>query len=386
MASEECDGGHPSAWRSPDGRLWFPTIKGIAVVDPSRLRKAPPLPVVIESVRIDGRDLDPAVPAEVPPGARNLEFHFAALSFLAPHKHRFRYKLEGFDETFNAAGERGEAYYTNVPPGAYSFRVIAEVAGASSERGGEGTEAVFRFHLTPRFHERRAFLVVCGLSLVLLATSAHLTRVRRLARNERVLAASVEARTLELRIVMTQLESANDRLEQLSLTDPLTGIANRRRFEAYLSQEWRRCARHDRPLSLLMADVDFFKAFNDRCGHQAGDDALRRVAVTLRESSARAEDLVARYGGEEFVIVLPETNEAGSAIVAERARSRVEALALACESGVGGVVTISVGWATARPSAREGWEALLGAADRALYEAKRQGRNRVQRDQATRLA
>lgn len=382
MASEECNGGSPPAWKTPDGRLWFPTVKGLSVVDPARLREDPPLPVVIESVKVDGRELDPAVPADVPPGARNLEFHFAALSFLAPRRQRFRYKLEGFDEDFNAAGERRGAYYTNVPPGAYRFRVIAESAGNNSETGQRGVEAVFDLRLAPWFYQRRSFLFGSGVAFVLLATGVPLLRVRRLARSERALAASVETRTLELRTVMTQLERANEQLEQLSLTDPLTGIANRRRFEAFLTEEWRRSARHARPLSILMADIDFFKAYNDRYGHQAGDGALCRVAATLHEGAARAEDLVARYGGEEFVIVLSETGEAGAATVAERVRARVEALGLTSEAGIGGVVTISVGYATARPAAREGWAALLGAADRALYEAKKRGRNRVHPDHA----
>jgi diguanylate cyclase (GGDEF)-like protein len=176
-----------------------------------------------------------------------------------------------------------------------------------------------------------------------------------------------------------ELERANAQLEQLSLRDPLTGLANRRRLDAALELEWRRLARARRPLSLLLIDIDAFKAYNDNLGHPQGDDCLRRVAAFLAEGVHRAGDLVARYGGEEFAVLLGGTAVADAAAVAGRLRAGVEALALPHPaSPAGAVVTVSVGVAGWIPGIDGGSAGeLVAAADRALYAAKRSGRNRM---------
>src|SRR5262245_15318680 len=127
----------------------------------------------------------------------------------------------------------------------------------------------------------------------------------------------MERKNAELALSNIQLERANRMLHQLSYLDGLTGIANRRHFEESLEQEWRRSTRAGSPLSLLMADIDHFKALNDACGHQFGDDCLRKVAETLGESLKRAGDLAARYGGEEFAVLLPGTDAEGAVAIAE---------------------------------------------------------------------
>jgi diguanylate cyclase (GGDEF)-like protein len=171
-----------------------------------------------------------------------------------------------------------------------------------------------------------------------------------------------------------QLALANERLEQLSVTDPLTGLANRRRLEEVLQNERQRAERTHTPLSLAMVDIDYFKRYNDRHGHPAGDRCLQRIATEL-DRTVRDTDLVARYGGEEFAVVMPDTDSAESRDVAERLRLAVSALAepLAGDE----VVTASVGVATLHDVDRHGTDQLLERADSALYEAKRAGRNRV---------
>ncbi|HEV3076577.1 MAG TPA: diguanylate cyclase [Thermoanaerobaculia bacterium] len=165
----------------------------------------------------------------------------------------------------------------------------------------------------------------------------------------------------------------------LALVDGLTGIANRRQLDAELEREWRRGHRSDTPLSLVLLDIDGFKAFNDRYGHPAGDDCLRQVAAALADVPRRAADLVARYGGEELAIVLPELDAAGAQRIAEAARATVEALAIPhATSPAAPVVTVSAGVATRWPARGGSALALVAAADRALYLAKRQGCNRVQ--------
>jgi diguanylate cyclase (GGDEF)-like protein len=186
-----------------------------------------------------------------------------------------------------------------------------------------------------------------------------------------------KSRERELLEVTRQLEEANETLQRLSSLDGLTGLANRRRLDEFLDLEWRRALRDRDWLSALMVDIDFFKAFNDAHGHQAGDDCLRRVAEVLSGVSQRPGDLAARYGGEEFVVVLTETDLDGALAVAETLRSRVEGLGIANPESHSGVVTVSVGVAAVVPAPRSAVADLIEAADRALYGAKGAGRNRV---------
>ncbi|MBD5803540.1 Phytochrome-like protein cph2 [Azoarcus sp. Aa7] len=176
-----------------------------------------------------------------------------------------------------------------------------------------------------------------------------------------------------------KLDEANRELTRLSAFDGLTGIANRRTFDATLSREWRRSARSGAPIALMVVDVDCFKQFNDAYGHQVGDECLKAVARALAGNTRRPVDLVARYGGEEFAVVLPDTDAQGAAIVAESMRRAVEALAITHRhSTAARVVTVSVGIAVTSPERSDdgGFATLVARADEALYRAKRDGRNR----------
>ena len=177
-----------------------------------------------------------------------------------------------------------------------------------------------------------------------------------------------------------QLEAANRRLQGLATTDGLTGVANRRGLDAALAAEWLRMGRDTTYLALLLVDIDFFKAYNDHLGHQAGDDALRHIAHCLEVTACRREgDLVARYGGEEFAVILPGTDRFGAIDVAERLREAVEALRLPHPGSPVGMVTISIGVAAAHLAGDRNNDphALVAIADRELYRAKQAGRNRV---------
>lgn len=180
-------------------------------------------------------------------------------------------------------------------------------------------------------------------------------------------------------MMQQDLNRLNERLADLSSQDGLTGLANRRRLDERLAEEWRRAVRGATPVSLLMIDIDHFKPFNDTCGHAAGDDCLRAVAGALAASLQRPGEFVARYGGEEFMAVLPETLHPGLLVMAERMRGAVEALGIPHPSSpTAPHVTVSLGAASAE-RARRGSSptTLCQAADQALYEAKRRGRNRV---------
>lgn len=200
----------------------------------------------------------------------------------------------------------------------------------------------------------------------------YLSRVISLVATGVVLAAMLR----EMTLLYARVADLNDRLEQMAVTDGLTGLANRRHFNQSLDREWRRARRELDLVSLLMIDIDFFKGYNDHLGHLAGDDCLCRVARAIAASVHRPSDLAARYGGEEFTVVLPGTNAAGAVKVAERVRAAVAAVALPYP-GSDKVVSISIGVATLRPIADDAATLLIAAADEALYRAKETGRDRV---------
>ncbi|MBA3520186.1 MAG: diguanylate cyclase [Rhizobiales bacterium] len=177
-----------------------------------------------------------------------------------------------------------------------------------------------------------------------------------------------------------QLRKSNAQLAELASTDGLTGVANRRRFDEEIEAEWQRAVRDGTPLSVLIADVDHFKKFNDRYGHLEGDECLKQVANVLKGAARRAGDLAGRTGGEEFAVLLPGPEIGDVLRIAETIRARVAALGIPHAENSGGCVTLSIGAATLRPERDESVRKLLDAADAALYRAKRSGRNRVVSD------
>lgn len=214
-----------------------------------------------------------------------------------------------------------------------------------------------------------------------LAYRISLERKRRVKAQDRILEVQRKAnQTLEARVQerTEELEIANERLKALTVTDGLTQVANRRRFDEKLESEWRRARRHQHALSIILFDMDHFKKLNDVWGHLAGDDCLVQVAGTCADIIKRTGDLLARYGGEEFVVLLPETPESGAQLVAERLRKAISSLPI--ETGASDKtisVTISAGVATLVPDEELTAQDLLQRADEALYAAKGAGRNRV---------
>jgi diguanylate cyclase (GGDEF)-like protein len=197
-------------------------------------------------------------------------------------------------------------------------------------------------------------------------------RVHALRHRARGLEALVAERT-------RQLSEANARLAALSVTDPLTGLPNRRGLEAHAEDEWRRLARRHEGLAFVMVDVDHFKAFNDSLGHPAGDDCLAHVAAALRALAQLPGDLTARYGGEEFACLFACLDREQALAHAERLRQAIEDLDLPHPaSGVAPRVTVSLGVAWTTPVPDASWRTTLAAADEALYRAKAGGRNRTE--------
>jgi len=376
MLTSECNGGgQPAGLLTDDGMLWVPTVDGVVRINTERLVTNPLAPpVLVESAVLDGHPIDLSRPVVLPPRAQNLDIHYTALSFVAPERVHFRYRLVGFDRTWVDAGTRRVAYYPLIPSGEHEFQVIAaNEDGVWNEQG-----ASLRFTAEPGF-EQTPWPYLFGLAvLALLTWSTVRLRMRAIHTRQTELEREVEARTEELLDTKRELEEANRILQQLAVEDPLTGVANRRAFEERLDLEWRRASREVSPLGILMIDLDRFKAYNDTLGHAKGDECLTVVARTLAASLRRAGDLLARYGGEEFAAILPDTDRDEIETLAETLRQRIEGLGLPHpDSPVSTRVTISVGAASTVPEHHEGSGQLVRAADRALYQAKRAGKNCV---------
>jgi len=208
LKSIECSPGSPAGFRTRDGKLWFATIKGAVTIDPNKIEvNTVPPPVVIERVLIDGQEFTSRERAEVSPGGGELQFKFTGLSFVAPNKVRFKYKLEGFDKGWVDAGNSRTAHYTNIAPGKYSFRVIASNNDGLWNESG----ASFEFYLRPHFYQTTWFTVLIGLSLLLIGLSIHRLRVRALENRKNELESLVDGRTRELLEATRKLEEANRR-------------------------------------------------------------------------------------------------------------------------------------------------------------------------------
>jgi diguanylate cyclase (GGDEF)-like protein len=367
MRSVEANGGfQPAAARTSSGAIWFPTVRGLVRIDPARATERTTTPVVaIEAAVINRVSAGMRQTADVPVGAGDLDFRYTGVSLADPSRVRFQYRLENFDADWVDAGARREAFYTNIAPGRYTFRVRATTGdGVWSE------PAEFALVLQPRFYQTGLFVTMMVLAGVLVLMGAYRWRLRVLRDVQAELMRLVRERTDEL-------EDANRKLVQMSYVDAVTAVSNRRSFEEELTMEWRRSTRTKSPLSLLMVDVDGFKAFNDALGHRERDECLRKVATIIDECVQRAGDTVARYGGEEFAILLPETTLEGAAVLAERIRAAVEERNIWHPGMPSGRLTVSVGVAARRDGDQAEPASLVRAADEALYRAKGDGRNLV---------
>nr|WP_229262320.1 diguanylate cyclase [Duganella guangzhouensis] len=241
------------------------------------------------------------------------------------------------------------------------------ITNYGSQIGSAIEMMVLAFALADRLHVMRREKATAQRD----ALAAQASLIVGLQQSERLLEGRVEQRTREL-------QAANEHLAALSMTDGLTGIANRRRFDEVLAAEWARAARQQRPLAIGLLDIDYFKQYNDHYGHQQGDDCLRRVAAAFKTQLQRGGDLVARYGGEEFAFIAPAVDAEQALAIADSVCRALEALELPHAVAPNGTLTVSIGVAAWMPKAGESPADLLQAADQALYRAKQLGRNRVE--------
>ena len=365
-------GDMPSSWKGMDGRLWFATIMGAAVVNPARIHANPvPPPVWIESVTFDGRSIAGTERLVLGAGAGNLHVSYTAPCFVAPARVQFRYRLVGFDRDWVAAGDRREAWYTNLPPGKYSFQVQAANSDGVWNTSGASLVLVLRPPLsrTPLAYAGYV-LAACGLVWLIVVL-----RTRRLVRNREELNRIVAERTAQLEAEKVALEHARRELQTQATHDSLTGLFNRGAILEHLDRELARATREEACLGVIIADLDHFKRLNDTYGHLAGDEVIREAASRLRQTM-RTYDLVGRYGGEEFLILLPGWEPK---IAPNRIDLLLETFRSAPFEIEGGEIqlTCSFGVTAFRPGAADKPKDLLSRADTALYVAKNAGRDRA---------
>ncbi len=306
LKTRECNGGFsPSAWKHDNGKLYFPTVRGLVEIDPKNLpQNTIPPDLSIDKVIVDGRRINLEKNIELAPETTKLEFHYRGISFSDPVKVQYRYILEGLDREWSEAGTRRTAYYMNIPPGHYRFKVIAKNNDGVWNRKG----ATFRFYKKPFFYQTIYFKIGLPFFIILSVMGLFSLRLRQLKNRERELKALVEQRTKELR--------------EASLSDALTGLRNRRfcqemilpeinlfteRKEYEKKHSEKRCSLENSTIfGLLLLDIDHFKKINDELGHDAGDAILRQFSEILKKT-LRKDDFVVRWGGEEFLIVLKNT-------------------------------------------------------------------------------
>lgn len=334
-----------------DGLLVYGHSDGLLVMDSKRLLDQPPTRPKISDVRIFDRPVA-ATPLGRMPASLKLdhEQNYLSFSFSMPEKSalappRFLYMLEGADTGWTDAGPQASVGYAHLRPGHYALHVKDGLDGAPAE--SMSITILPPWWLTPWAKAGYALALVLTILLSsLLFARLQTTRIRK------------------------------DMLENLVMQDPLTGIPNRRKFQEVLAAEKIRCKRSNHQISVLMIDIDYFKGFNDRFGHQAGDEALQRVAGVLSRTLKRPEDFIGRYGGEEFVVVLPSTNRSGAERVAEKIQQALfEADIPYPGSPLSDRITVSLGISTFSPQSDLHIDSGLFSADQALYQAKRNGRN-----------
>jgi diguanylate cyclase (GGDEF)-like protein len=350
---------------SPDGVVWFASDKGLFRYEPSAAgdsAAAQPPPLIQRVLIGESRVLIGS------PNGQTMKHDFGRMRIeFAPVSFRpgveYQYRLDPIDGHWSQWTDQPFIDYTTLEANDYRFRLRAR--GPSMV---PGAETAWSFAVLPPWYRTRlayALWTLLALALIVFVTWVRTAALRRQAEKLRQ---RVAEKTAELQETVQLLEQANTRLEALSLEDDLTGIANRRSFERALADEWNRARRREHPLALILLDLDHFKALNDRRGHPAGDDCLRRVGAFLAEAVRRSGELVARYGGEEFAILLPATDADGAVRVAESLREGIERL---------GSVTASCGVAAIIPTPDMSPDMLVAGADRALYAAKHSGRNCV---------
>ncbi len=361
-------------FKNKAGQMFFGGINGITYFSPEQIKENTFIPPVVLTAlkKFNQQVKSPVSLTKIKNLSLSyrdnyLSFEFAALDFHAPEKNKYAYRMEGFDPGWNYIGNQRLATYTNLDPGTYIFRV----KGSNNDDVWNDTGLAITVKIIPPFWMTIWFKGIVILSLLITLILIVRTKIGKIEKQKKKLELIVKERT-------SLLAETNEELQRIAREDGLTGIANHRTFQETLEKEWKRAQRDQTPITLIMIDIDFFKIYNDSNGHLAGDRCLSRVAHLVEQSVQRPGDLAARYGGDEFSVLLPQTDQNGARHVAQKIKLNAGITSIPFQHPAGFErITLSLGAATMLPTKSHYPAELVQAADRALYEAKRRGRNRI---------
>ncbi|MBW8367914.1 MAG: diguanylate cyclase [Arenimonas sp.] len=352
---------------------------GLVRVDMALLEGfSPPVCKLLDVAWTGGEPVEAAGVYHMAPGRWSLQARAYCAWFVESDKVRYQFKLVGFDHDWSQPDTRGQASYTSLPTGSYRLlcRALAPVTGLGPER------ELLRLEVGAAASAMIRGAILGWLERASLAGLRSRRRHRAVIEDGRRLELAVAERTQALQRANRELMDVRDSFRRLAEVDELTQLGNRRRFELELKRTMALSRRLAVPMSLLILDIDHFKAINDRYGHPVGDDYLRRVAAVIGATIRMGEDTATRFGGEEFALIYLSTSAHEAAQGAERLREAVEAMNLPNEGAPGGRVTVSIGVAVLAAGDGDAGPELVARADRALYRAKQGGRNRVELDPA----
>jgi diguanylate cyclase (GGDEF)-like protein len=378
--------------RLDDGRMLFGGARGLLIIDPERFEPwsyKPPL--VASELRVEGEERALPIdgsPLVLAPGERGFSLAFASLDYSQPARNRYRYRLQGLDHGWvEAGGMSRTATYTNLSPGRYTLHL----QGSNRDGAWAPGELQIAVEVRAAWWQTRWAMALAVVAAACLVAGIVAMRTRLLLRHRRVLEERVRERTEALEAAKAALTAKSLELEEASLTDPLTGLRNRRFLDRQMPADVALALRHYEPISnapvegeseqdllFFLIDIDHFKRINDAHGHMAGDAVLEQMRGRLQQVF-RATDYLVRWGGEEFLIVARGTPRSRAAELAERARQAVASEPFVLEGGVRLAQTCSVGFSAfplcpQLPRALD-WRSAIDLADAALYDAKEAGRN-----------
>ncbi|WP_404339422.1 two-component regulator propeller domain-containing protein [Pseudoalteromonas mariniglutinosa] len=369
MLSAQANGGsNPAATIHQDERLWVATAKGAAVITPKRLKEASQLslPTVIEGFFVDGKAIDLPVAGDVlelPAGISRVSFHYAGLSFIMPQRLNYQTQLSGFNNQWLDRSQLTITEYTNLPPGEYTFKVRAGYPNSE----WQNNEQTLRFKINSFFWQKMSFKLMMFIGFILLGYLLYKYRLYHYKRIEIELTEKVAQQVKDLK-------KQADAFAYQANHDQLTQLPNRRSFDLWLSSHFAEFKRDNKILAIAIIDIDHFKSINDNWSHMIGDKVICEIAELLKSAMLHREH-IARWGGEEFTLLFPNCSALQAQQFCENVRQTIAAHDF---SAIAENLHVTVSFGVTDSRQVNDYDRLLAHADQALYQAKSNGRNRVE--------